>query len=297
MAWEAIDGESGDLNLDETQRRQLTENIKKAQRDLREAVWRSYNRVFLIGKDNTIQEIPLGYVTSSSADSPLTNVINQLVTNGEFDNKGISVRLLTKNWPSAFVEWPTKSVRDAIYASPQFPRLVKGTEAIQNAIANGVSRGELAYVGKTGGGAYKPFDYNKGLSAIDIEISDDMFIVTKETAEAYAKKLQSSTTEPEPPQPTPRTPTSPSNEPTPTPSPTTTPAVSTFASVKWSGEVPPQKWMNFYTKVLSRFVTGSGLKLTVRVEVAPQGGVSKQKVDEARSALRELGLSDDVKEE
>ncbi len=295
LAWEAIDGESGDLNLDETQRRQLTDNIKKAQRDLRESVWRSYNRVFLLGKDNTIQEVPLGYVTSSSADSPITNVINQLVTNGEFDNKGISVRLLTKNWPSAFVEWPTKSVRDAIYASPQFPRIVKGMEAIQNAIANGVSRGELAYVGKTGSGAYKPFDYNKGLAAIDIEISEDMFIVTKETAEAYAKKLQSPTTEPERSQPTPPDPSSPPTEPTQLP--TTTPTFSTSASLKWSGEVPPQKWMNFYTRVLSRFVTGSGLKLTVRVEVTPEGGVSKQKVDEARSALRELGLSDDVKEE
>lgn len=55
--------------------------------------------------------------------------------------------------------------------------------------------------------------------------------------------------------------------------------------------------MIFYTKVLSRFVTGRGLKLTVRVEVAPDGGVSKQNVDEAKSALRELALSDDVKEE
>ena len=40
-----------------------------------------------------------------------------------------------------------------------------------------------------------------------------------------------------------------------------------------------------------RFVTGSGLKLTVGVEVTPEGGVSKQKVDEARNALRELGLT------
>ena len=205
LAWEAIDGESGDLNLDETQRRQLSDSIKKAQRDLREAAWRSYNRVFLLGKDNTIQEVPLGHVTSSSADSPITNIINQLVTNGEFDNKGISVRLLTKNWPAAFVEWPTKSVRDAIYASPQFPRIVKGIDAIQNAIANGVSRGELAYVGKTGGSGYKPFDYNKGLAAIDVEISEDIFIVTKETAEEYVKKLQSPTTDPEPRNPAPTT--------------------------------------------------------------------------------------------
>jgi hypothetical protein len=64
--------------------------------------------------------------------------------------------------------------------------------------------------------------------------------------------------------------------------------------VTWQGDVPPQKWMNFYTKVLSKFATQTGLKLTLRVEIAPEGGVSNQKVDEIKVALRELGLSDDV---
>ena len=50
--------------------------------------------------------------------------------------------------------------------------------------------------------------------------------------------------------------------------------------------------MNFYTRVLSKFATGSGLKLTVKVEVSPDGGVSTQKLEETRAALRELGLSD-----
>jgi hypothetical protein len=52
--------------------------------------------------------------------------------------------------------------------------------------------------------------------------------------------------------------------------------------------------MNFYTRVLSKFATGNGLRLTVRVEVSPEGGVSEQKVEETRSALRELGLNDIV---
>ena len=55
--------------------------------------------------------------------------------------------------------------------------------------------------------------------------------------------------------------------------------------------------MNFYAKVLSRFVMRTGLKLMVGVEIALQGGVSKQKIDETKSAVRELGLSDDVKED
>jgi len=64
--------------------------------------------------------------------------------------------------------------------------------------------------------------------------------------------------------------------------------------VSWHGDVPPQKWMNFYTKVLSKFATQTGLKIGLNVEIAPDGGVSNQKVDEIKVALRELGLPDDV---
>jgi hypothetical protein len=66
------------------------------------------------------------------------------------------------------------------------------------------------------------------------------------------------------------------------------------STLKWAGDVPPQKWMNFYTKVLSKFASAQGLKLTVIVEVSPEGGVSKQKIEETKSALRELGLNDDL---
>jgi len=59
----------------------------------------------------------------------------------------------------------------------------------------------------------------------------------------------------------------------------------------WEGQVPPQKWMNFYTRVLARFATQAGLRLTIRFEVTE--GVSRQQADEARVALRELGLDED----
>lgn len=58
--------------------------------------------------------------------------------------------------------------------------------------------------------------------------------------------------------------------------------------------MPPQKWMNFYTKVLSRFAASKGLKITLTVEVSQEGGVSEQKIEETKVALRELGLKDDV---
>jgi hypothetical protein len=55
--------------------------------------------------------------------------------------------------------------------------------------------------------------------------------------------------------------------------------------------------MNFYTKVLSKFAATAGMKLTLRVEVAPAEGILLQKVDETRVALRELGLRDSLEDE
>jgi hypothetical protein len=64
--------------------------------------------------------------------------------------------------------------------------------------------------------------------------------------------------------------------------------------IRWKGNVPPQKWMNFYTKVLSRFASSPGLKLEVNFEAPAEGDQGKTKADEARSGLRELGLGDNI---
>jgi hypothetical protein len=55
--------------------------------------------------------------------------------------------------------------------------------------------------------------------------------------------------------------------------------------------------MNFYTKVLSKLAASKGLKLTVRFEVSADGAISQQKIEEAKVALRELGLNDAVSAE
>ena len=297
LAWQAIADEAGDLKLDESQKRQLDENIQKAKRDLKEAVWRSFKHVFLLGKDNSMRQVDLGLVHSSAADSPISNILNRLTSDGDLD-KGISVRLLVKNWSGAFTEWPTKAVRDAVYASPQFPRILKGTEAVQDTIAKGVSSGEIAYVSKTGDGKYSPFIYGTGLQASEVEISDDVFIIRKDTAEAYMASIGKNDLP---------TPTGETGEPSPSPEPpdketsigperdSGTTQLDFYPSIEWTGEVPPQKWMNFYTKVVSRFATGRGVRLTITLEAAPEGGISKQKLEETKSALRELGLDPDVK--
>jgi hypothetical protein len=73
---------------------------------------------------------------------------------------------------------------------------------------------------------------------------------------------------------------------------TVVPAAAT--ALAWTGDVPTQKWMNFYTKILSRFATEGGLSLRVTFEVEPESGLSNQRLEETRAALRELGLEDDI---
>jgi O-acetyl-ADP-ribose deacetylase (regulator of RNase III) len=64
--------------------------------------------------------------------------------------------------------------------------------------------------------------------------------------------------------------------------------------IEWSGEVPPQQFKNLYSKVLSRLEGGKSLRITVHVEVGPDGEISEQKIKEIKAALKELGLTDDL---
>lgn len=297
LAWEEIQSELPEISVDDAQRNQLAENLKKGQRDVRETVWRTYKNVMLLGKDNQVHNIDLGLVHSSSAESLLQFIVNQLRQVDEIQS-GISPSFLVRNWSPVFTEWSTRAIRDAFYASPVFPRLLN-PESVKQTIIRGVQDGLLAYVGKGRDGRYVPFMFERSVDLADVEISDETFIITKETALAYREAQAKPAVSDLPiaagdhPTGTPGFSESSSSAiPPPEPPTKTNSAVGGLRSLRWTGEVPSQKWMNFYSRVLSKFATGSGLRVTVKVEIAPEGGVSEQRVEETRSALRELGLND-----
>jgi hypothetical protein len=348
LAWEDIQDEAGELHLDETQERELTENVKKAKRDLTECVWRSYKNLLLLGKNNQIAKIDLGLIHSSAAKTMVELILNRLIKDDEVQ-ESVSPNFLVRNWPG-FVEWSTRSVRDAFFASPLFPRLLD-VDGIKQTIARGVTGGIIAYIGKADKGKYKPFYFGEQLDAADIEISESMFIIKAEEAKKHIEppkltaisvspsqiwvqvgKKQTFRAEgldqhgremrisdvqwkatggtigadgvftagrdegsflataavsaiqgtanvtigaeakPEPPVP-------------PKPG---------AGTLTWSGEVPSQKWMNFYTRVVSKFASEKTLKLKVSIEVRRESGISPQKIEETKVALRELGLSNNL---
>ena len=66
--------------------------------------------------------------------------------------------------------------------------------------------------------------------------------------------------------------------------------------IRWSGTIPYQKWMNFYTKVVSPFASVAGLSLRVEVEVPAEKDEqqAKAQLEKIRGALRDLNLDEDV---
>lgn len=326
LAWEDIRDEEKE-RLDENQKRQLAENLKKCESNLKESVWNAYKFVALLGKDNKIRVIDLGQVNSSQSTTLVSLIINRLRQSDDVIDS-INPRFLSRNWPPAFTEWSTKAVRDAFFASPLFPRLLNSdvnSDAVKDAISRGVKEGTLAYVGKSNHG-YEPFYFECDFSSRDVEISEDMFIITKATADDYQIALAAKETVSEnssilsenkenithnPNTQDDSTPISKNVRENPTPyhvnnteklpdepEPTKDPEIITPVALpkllKWSGEITPQKWMNFYSKVLAKFTTSQGLKLTLKVEFTIEGEIAMQKIEETKVALSELGFNNNI---
>ncbi|MFN8942390.1 MAG: ATP-binding protein, partial [Acidobacteriota bacterium] len=144
LAWEEIQKELPGISVDKTQITQLEDNIKKSRRDLKETVWRSYNTVALLAKNNEVRFIDLGNVHSSAASTIIQFIVNELVHVDEIQS-GISPNLLVRNWSPVFQEWSTKAVRDAIEAPPLVTP-VPNPESVTETIVRGVATGQRAYV-------------------------------------------------------------------------------------------------------------------------------------------------------
>lgn len=355
LAWEDINGdEDTKKRIDEGQKNLLGRNLKNAQRDLEEAVFRTYRHVYLLGRDNKLRPVDLGQITSSSAGSIVELILRELQRCEEITD-GISPARLIKHWPPALKEWATKAVRDAFYSSPQLSRLLN-PDSIKRTISDGVTQGLFGFASKDASGRLKLEKFKESLFDADVEISDDVYILKADDAQ----KLQ------EPPRLTrlfirpehvvlkpgeqaaftcsaldqyghafavPSINWSVSggsitsegvytagttgglhsvrataggqeaiaevrvriDQQQPDERDDDEPEVKAGKRVlRWRGTVPPQKWMNFYTKVLTRFATSPELKLEVSFEIPIDHDQAQSKADDTRSGLKELNLNDNI---
>jgi hypothetical protein len=362
LAWEDIDtDEDTARQLEEAQRRSLSQSLGRAKADLKESIWRAYRHVFLLGKDNSVKSLDLGQITSSMAPSLCDLVINTLVKDDEITT-AVGPNKLIRLWPPALTEWSTKAVRDAFFASPALPRLLDA-DSIKRTIADGVTSKLFGYASRDAAGKLQLDRFGESLREQEVEISDDLYILRAQDAERLLEPprlekliLQPSSIDVAPgehvtfkvsgfdqygqsypvenaiwsaPDCTVSGEGSFKASDTPglylvtvqaeglqveakvrvKPPVTTTyttsdgeqsqageehPSHYGEKKIQWSGTIPPRKWMNFYTKVISKLANSPGLTLRVSLEAPAEEGDASAKIDDIKSALRELGLGDDV---
>jgi hypothetical protein len=347
IAWEDIssDEESG-RQFDEAQKRSLNQSLGRAKADLKEAVWRAYRYVFLLGKDNAVKEIDLGQITSSMAPSISELVINQLVRDDEVSSV-VGPNKLLRVWPPASPEWSTKAVRDAFFASPALPRLLE-PESIRRTIADGVTAGNFGYASRNAEGRLELIRFGESLTESEIEISDDLFILRPDDAKKLVEPprldrivLNPSSVDARPSEHIAFKATGLDQYGQPYPIvdvkwsaagcsisadgvlfASESPGryiVEAYAgdlkveapvhvlaaeekpeekdphggAIRWSGLVPPRKWTTFYTKVIAKLASAPDLTVRVTLE-ARAGDQATTKVNELKSALRDLGLDENV---
>ncbi|MGO9179415.1 MAG: ATP-binding protein [Candidatus Limnocylindrales bacterium] len=301
LAWERLRDEAQGRGFDAEQQRQVQENLGRATNDLREAVWRAYRWLIFLGREGSLADEDLGILHSSAEASFQALVQSRLRQRDELTDVLTPTRLL-QNWPPALAEWSTRRVRDALYASPVFTRLLD-PDRVRDTIARGVSDGLFGYAAK-GASGYLRVVLGQHLDPQDVEISDDIVLLP-------APRAQDLLVGP-PGAPVPWGdgagggpaavgdavgageehfavgPTAEGHEPT-----GEQPRLfedERVPAFHWHGDVPPQKWTQFYTRVLSRIVGEGGMRITVDVDAQPAGGLSAARIDELDVALDELGL-------
>lgn len=350
LAWQDIDEDPDTRKqLDESQVQLLKKSTKTTEQALKEAVFRSYRHLHLLGKDNTLRSLDLGNITSSSADSLVGLYLRELESRDEVVPK-VGSSQLAKAWPGGMVEWSTKAVRNAFYSSPSLPRVVD-PDSLKQTIADGVSGGQFGLATKEGD-QLKLWRFEESVHEADVDFDDDVFLLRADDARKLKEPPRLARIEVHPHHPAPVKPgetiaftcrgvdqyegTVDAGEVSwtatggmidtagqyvagdaPGQFSLTVTAGNVDATIdvrivdeadddyddppppgggviRWSGEIPPQKWMNFYTKVLAKFASNPGLKLNVSFEVDAEGRDADSLADDVRSSLKELDLSDDV---
>lgn len=278
LTWEEIHSDPTTVRrLNDSQRAALERQMHAARRELEEAIFGAYRHLYLLGKDNALRHLDLGGITSTSASSFIEIYLQRLGSHGGLDVivDTIPARKLLTCWPAAQTHWSTQSVRDAFYASPLLPRVVNPT-VIQRAIADGLRQGVLRLAIRDAQGELRLQSDMSSCVPSDIEFTEAHVLLPASHTDAALTS-----------RPMPRTEQPRADAATPL-------STGDLQTLSWQGVVPPQQWMTFYSKILSRLVTTPGMQIEVRFAAPVHPAHLAAKLHDVQAGLRDLGLHADV---
>jgi predicted AAA+ superfamily ATPase len=284
LAWQTLDVEADRRGLNDLQLRQVAEQIKGAQRDLREAVWQTYNAVVFLDSKGDPAILDLGLLHSSSADS-LAGYIELRLRQQDLLVETVSPDFLVRHWPPGLPRWPMRTLRGDFFASPLLPRLTSA-DTLRATVARGVSSGAFGLGRLAADDRVTSLRFAESIESSDVDFSEEAVLVQREEAAALKSGAVSAI------------PMAAASEPHASPQPlvqTGQPGGGVGVTPKlrglhWVGEVPSTKWSLFYNKIVARLIPRGDVRLRVEVDARPVDGLSESGFNEIRQGFADLGL-------
>ena len=304
LAWKRVAREVADGTLggdfDKGDRADLQAKVRDAEEAAKDEAWGGYRFAIVADGQGTdgLKIIDLGAGHSSSGESLCGRVLAALKSEALL-NESVGAGYIERNWPPALKAdgaWPLASLRQS-FLNGALTRLVDPDAVLKNKIVEFVRNGDFGLAsGKRADGSFERLWFEEPVGPEEVAFESGVFLLRKATAEALRAGPPA---EPDPtsgpataPTPRPASPTGPAPEPSPEPEPT-----AGTRTLRLSGNVPPEVWNRFGTRVLPKLRSGTDLTIGVEVSVTVAADAAAGLVGELKQALEELGLGGSVRVE
>ncbi|MDA8161932.1 MAG: DUF499 domain-containing protein [Desulfobacteraceae bacterium] len=300
LAWKRVGREIADGTLgadfDRTEQAEIRSKIADAEEAAKDEIWGGYRFVVLAdGREpDGLKTIDLGAGHASSGETLCGRVLMALKSQALL-NESVGAGYIDRNWPPALKEsgaWPLTSLRQS-FLNGSLTRLIDPDAVLRNKIVEFVGKGDFGFAsGPKADGTYERLWYHEMLAPDEVSFESGVFLLTKEKAKALKEIPETQKpTEVEPaPVYQPGTTDQLVSEPA-----TETPTIVNVSTIHLSGEIPPELWNRFGTKILPKLRSGADLQVGINFKITLSDGQSKNIKAELKQILDDLGLADKVR--
>ena len=298
LAWKRVAHEvrEGILGT-EYDRRDLSEvlaKVREAEETAKDEVWAGYRFVAISekGQPNGLKIIDLGAGHSSASETLCGRIVTALKSEALL-NESVGAGYIDRHWPPAHKEtgaWPLTGLRQS-FLDGSLTRLVDPDKVLRQKLVEFVESGDFGLAsGSRHDGSYERLWFGESVSLEEVAFEEDVFLLTKATAQKFRKPEESKPPRPEPP---PETDPQPEPEPEPQPDPEPTPEPQR-TTLRLSGTVPREVWNRLGTRVLPKLSPGDDLTIGIDFSVSFRSAMARHIKTDLGQILDDLQLADRV---
>ena len=300
LAWKRVAKEINEGTLggdfDRADLADIQSKVTDAEEAAKDEVWGGYRHVVLADhhEPDGLKTIDLGAGHSSANETLCGRVITALKSHALL-NESIGAGYIERNWPPALKEsgaWPLTSLRQS-FLNGSLTRLIDPDKILRERIVELVSRGEFGLAsGRKSDEEYDRVLYNEFVERADVTFESDLYLLLRSRAQSLKGSLEPVLGGIQQPEPTEviEPVTEPSTVVGPEPD-----SEATTRTFRIFGEVPPETWNRFGSKVVPKLRTGSDLKTGIELSVTVDGKLAQSFEKDLQQVLEDLNLTGRVK--